>query len=63
MKVARCILKLTAVCLALAAITCCVVAYWDKIWAFFTRAGETLRKKKADCPICSSEYEDYADWE
>ncbi len=63
MKVAQGIIKLLAVCLAIAAIACCIIAYWDKICSFFTRACEALQKKKAGCPICSSEYEDYADWE
>lgn len=55
MKVARFILKLVAVSLAVAAAACCVVAYWDKI----VDAVEAVRNK------CGKkvEYADYADWD
>ncbi|MCI8595116.1 MAG: hypothetical protein HFF09_07700 [Oscillospiraceae bacterium] len=63
MKVARGILKMLAVLLALVAAAYCIITYWDRICAFFTRIGEALREKKASCPLCTSEYEDYADWD
>ena len=62
MKVARFVLKIVAASLAAAALTCCVVAYWDKIMNFFRSL--TGKVKAAGCP-CSypSEYDDYADWD
>ncbi len=58
MKAARFILKVVTACLAVAAVACCVVAYWDKI----VDAVEAIKSKC--CPKCrSAEYADYADWE
>lgn len=56
MKVARFVLKIVALCLALAAAACCVIAYWDKLME-----GVCLVKEKLGCPCRPSEYDDYAD--
>ena len=61
MKVARFVLKIVALALSAAAAVCCVIAYWDRIEAFFKGAGEKLAAKKPCC--CHSEYDDYADVE
>lgn len=63
MKVARSVFKALAVLLALATALCLIVSYWDKICELFACAAAKLKEKKAQCPLCSSEYEDYADWE
>ncbi len=58
MKLARFILKIVAASLAVAAVACCVVAYWDKIVDAVTAV------KTKCCPKCRSvEYADYADWD
>ena len=57
------ILKAVAAIMAVVAVFCLVVAYWDKICETFARVVEKSRDVKAHCPLCSSEYEDYADWE
>ena len=62
MKVARFVLKIVAFSLAAATAACCVIAYWDKIVAFFGCAREKLAEKRACC-CRSSEYDDYADWD
>ncbi len=60
MKVARFILKIIAASLALVAVVCCVIAYWDKIAGFFRRLGQRMDVK---CCCGPSEYDDYADLE
>ncbi len=56
MKVARFVLKIVSLCLATAALACCVIAYWDKI----TEAARFIGGKLG---CCHSEYDDYADWD
>jgi len=57
MKVARFVLKIVALALAVAAAVCAVIAYWDKLLELGTCAGEKL-KKSAGRP---SEYDDYVE--
>ena len=59
MKVARFVLKIIALSLAVAAVACAVIAYWDKLAACVQAIGEKLSEKKA-C-LCPSEYDDYAE--
>ena len=63
MKAVRSFLKFAAVVLTAIAVFCCIVAYWDKICETFARAVEKIREKASQCPVCHSEYDDYADWE
>ena len=63
MKVARFVLKIIALTLATAALVCCVIAYWDKLIETYRSGAQKVREKIAKCPLCSSEYDDYADWE
>lgn len=58
MKATQVILKVVAAVLVVGAAVCCVVAFWDKIEAAVCR----LRAKLCKCGLCSSECEDYADW-
>lgn len=60
MKVARFVLKVVAAALALAAVACCVIAFWDKIAAAFGCVKEKLCKPGC---CCGSEYDDYVDWD
>ena len=60
MKIARFVLKIVGLCLALAAAACCVIAYWDKITECVQGVGQALGVKCCQCP---SEYDDYADWD
>ena len=60
MKIARFVLKIVGLCLALAAAACCVIAYWDKITEFAHEVGKALGLKCCQYP---SEYDDYADWD
>lgn len=55
------ILKLVTLCLAVSAVVCCVVAYWDKITQLVGCARNKLAEKRACC--CHAEYDDYADWD
>ena len=62
MKIARFVLKIVALALAVAAMACCIVAFWDKIADGLSCAKERLAEKRACC-CHSSEYDDYADWD
>ena len=60
MKVAGFVLKIVSACLAVAAIVCCVIAYWDKIVDCVESVSEKLgysRKAKL------VDGDDYAEWE
>ena len=52
------ILKIAGAVLALVGVVCLIVAYWDKISAFFGALGA---KCKGKCVCEDSEYDDYAD--
>jgi len=54
MKVARFVLKIVALSLALAAVICGVIAYWDKLAELGSCA-----KGKLTRTACASEYDDY----
>ena len=62
MKIARFVLKIVALALAVAAAACCIVAFWDKIADAFTCARDHISEKRACCRR-PSEYDDYADWD
>ncbi len=60
MRIARFVLKIIALTLAVAAAACAIIAYWDKISDFFC----CVRNKLAEKGCCRpSEYDDYADWD
>ena len=63
MKVIRLILKAAAVAMAVSAVVCLVMAYWDKIVDTFYAIADKVEEKKANCCFCSSEYDDYEDAE
>ena len=60
MKVARFVLKIVSACLAVAAITCCIIAYWDKIMDCVEAVNDKLGSARKSRLIDS---DDYADWE
>ena len=62
MKVARFVLKIVAVSMAVMAAACCIIAYWDRIVAFLGCARDKIAEKK-DCLCHHSENDDYADWD
>ena len=59
MKIARFVLKVVGICLAVGAAACCIIAYWDKITDGVRAITEKLGCKR----YCRSEYDDYADWD
>ncbi len=59
MKATQFILKIVALCLAVAAVTCAVIAHWDKISDCFCGIKDTLEEKRSR----PAEYDDYADWD
>lgn len=61
MKIARFVLKIVTLSLAVAAMACCVVAFWDRITDGLSCARDHLAEKRACCH--PSEYDDYADWD
>ena len=54
MRIARFVLKIVAISLAVASLVCAAVAYWDKL-AEACGCARTKLKRSA----CSSEYDDY----
>lgn len=54
MKVARFVLKIVALSLALASLTCAIIAYSDKIGALFGKCFGKFRRE-----VYASEYDDY----
>ncbi len=54
MKVARLVLKIVALSLSVAALTCAVVAYWNELVELFDYAKGKLQRS-----TCVSEYDDY----
>ena len=54
MKVARFVLKIVSLCLAVAALVCCIIAYWDKVTEAVQFVSSKLSRR-------SAEYDDYAD--
>ena len=61
MKVARFVLKCVALGLCVGAAICAVIAYWDKITCAVQFLTDKIKGKCACC--CTSEYDDYADFE
>ena len=59
MKMLQFVLKIAAAALAVAAVACCVVAFWDQIGEAFCCVKGKL--KKSGCCDCS-EYDEYVDW-
>lgn len=59
MKATRWILKVITAVLALAAVVCCVIAFWDKIEAAIC----CVKEKLCGAKCCCSEYDDYMDWD
>ena len=60
MKTARCILKIVAMAMVVAAAVCAVAAHWDKIMDAFYTIADKIEERKADCRF-ASEYDDYDD--
>lgn len=54
MKVARFVLKIVALSLAVAAAVCAIIAYWDGLTELFDSAKGKLQRS-----ACASEYDDY----
>ena len=54
MKVARLVLKIVALSLSVAALTCAVVAYWNELVELFDCAKGKIQRR-----ACVSEYDDY----
>ena len=59
MKVARFVLKIIALSLAVATLACAIVAYWDKLVELTQAVIDKIDEKKAS--LCPSEYDDYAE--
>ena len=54
MKVARLVLKIVALSLSVAALTCAVVAYWNELVELFDYTKSKIQRR-----TCVSEYDDY----
>lgn len=61
MKTARFILKIVAAAMAVAAVVCAVVAFWDQIMDLFDTIIDKVEEKRADRCFEPSEFDDYDD--
>lgn len=59
MKTTRCVLKIVAAVLALAAAVYCVITFWDKIESAFFCLRDKMRKNGCLADEC----EDYVNWD
>ena len=58
MKTVRFILKIAAAVMAVAAVACAVLAFWDKIMDLVESISDKMAEKKANCCL-ASEFDDY----
>ena len=63
MKSTQFILKCLAIGLAVAAVVCAVVAYWDKIMDLFYSISEKLEARKVSHISVNDEFTDFVDGE
>ena len=66
MKVARFVLKVVATALAVSAVVCAVIAFWDQIMDCIGKVVNRLRCRRQyaeGCCIPAAEDEDYSDWD
>ena len=56
MKVIRFILKAAAVAMAVSAVVCVVMAYWDKIVDTFYAMSDNAEEQQDVCCFCSYEH-------
>lgn len=55
------ILKIVAAVMALAAVVCAVVAFWDHIMDLFDAIADKVEEKRADRRFQPAEFDDYDD--
>ena len=55
------ILKIVAAAMAVAAVACAVVAFWDQIMDLIDTVMDKLEEKRADKCFQPAEYDDYDD--
>ena len=63
MKLARFILKIVATAMAVAAVVCAIVAFWDQIMDLFDTIIDKLEEKRADRCFEPEESDDFADYD
>lgn len=61
MKTVRFILKIAATVMALAAVVCTIVAFWDQIMDLFDTIIDKVEEKRANRCFESAEFDDYDD--
>lgn len=55
------ILKILAAVMALAAVVCAVVAFWDHIMDLFDAIADKVEERRADRSFQPAEFDDYDD--
>lgn len=55
------VLKIVAGAMAVAAVVCAVVAFWDQIMDLVDTIVDKVEEKRADCCFEPSEFDDYDD--
>lgn len=58
MKLGNLVLKIVAAICAVAALVCCIIAFWDKIEEYCYRMRQLIAAKRC----CAAESDDYEDW-
>ena len=65
MKGLKLILSVTAITLAVGAIVCAVIAYWDNLLGLYDGAKGKLLSKRRNCSFCADDdgFSDFVDVE
>lgn len=61
MKTARFILKIVTAVMAVAAVVCTIVVFWDHIMDLFDAIADKVEEKRADRRFQPAEFDDYDD--
>ena len=62
-KTAGCILKIVASVMAVAAVICAIVAFWDQIMDLIDTIVDRVEEKRADRCFETAEFDDFADYD
>ena len=62
-KTVGCILKIVASVMAVAAVVCAIVVFWDQIMDLVDAIVDRAEERRADCCFESAELDDFADYD
>lgn len=62
-KTVGCILKIVATAMAVAAVVCTIVAFWDRIMDLIDAVVDKVEEKRANRCFEPEEFDDFADYD